>query len=384
MSVIDPNGAVALQRRLRLKREYGEAYPTGTETVAAPATVSGEWACTMPLAISREGAGQQRPASQETCHLDVQPQRTGCSDGSDKTSGPPRGVAIRSLFRRSGPRRGTPDVRSTDAVSCMSCDGHGASLEVRGLSYGPTGARSLIKNIDFTLTAGERLAILGPNGAGKTTLLRCLYRAVRPGEGRVLLDGQDVWTIDPRTVARRIAVVVQEMPADFPFTVEDIVMMGRIPWQKRAWKRSQSTGDDKARALHAMDHLHVTDLARRDFATLSGGEKQRVLVARALAQDPQLLILDEPSNHLDIRNQLEILDLLRGLGITIVTTLHDINLAAGFATRAIILKDGQMIAEGCPRDVLTADHLSAAFTVQTHVHSPDGGATRNFSFALSA
>ncbi|MUZ62019.1 ATP-binding cassette domain-containing protein [Agrobacterium vitis] len=242
----------------------------------------------------------------------------------------------------------------------------------------------MIKNIDFTLTAGERLAILGPNGAGKTTLLRCLYRAVRPGEGRVLLDGQDVWTIDPRTVARRIAVVVQEMPADFPFTVEDIVMMGRIPWQKRAWKRSQSTGDDKARALHAMDHLHVTDLARRDFATLSGGEKQRVLVARALAQDPQLLILDEPSNHLDIRNQLEILDLLRGLGITIVTTLHDINLAAGFATRAIILKDGQMIAEGCPRDVLTADHLSAAFTVQTHVHSPDGGATRNFSFALSA
>ncbi|MCM2452463.1 ABC transporter ATP-binding protein [Agrobacterium vitis] len=266
----------------------------------------------------------------------------------------------------------------------MSCDGHGASLKVRGLSYAPTGARSLIKNVDFTLDAGERLAIIGPNGAGKTSLLRCLYRAVRPSEGKVLLDGQDVWAIDPRTVARRIAVVVQEMPADFPFTVEDIVMMGRIPWQKSAWKRSKGTGDDKARALHAMDHLHITDLARRDFATLSGGEKQRVLVARALAQDPQLLILDEPSNHLDIRNQLEILDLLRGLGITIVTTLHDINLAAGFATRAIILKDGQMIAEGCPRDVLTADHLSAAFTVQTHVHSLDGGATRNFSFALSA
>lgn len=395
MPLMNRNGAAALKRGLRLKREYGEAYPKGTETVAAPATVSGEWACIMPLAISREGAGQQRPASQETCHFIGQPQRTGCSDGSEKVYGPPQGVAFLHSIRRLGvgfrsALQRPPLSRGLSAPSiCMSCNGHGASMQVRGLRYGPAGIDPLIDGVSFQLDPGDRLAIVGPNGAGKTTLLRCLYRALKPGQGSVLLDGYDIWSLDPRDLARRVAVVLQEMPADFSFTVEDIVTMGRIPWRRSGWlpaigQRSACAASEKAAVWHAMEHLNVVNLAKRGFATLSGGEKQRVLVARALAQDPQVLILDEPSNHLDIRNQLEILDLLRGLGITVITTLHDINLAAGFATRALLLHGGRAIAEGLPEDVLTEANLSATFSVKAHIHATGNGSAPNFSFALRA
>lgn len=395
MPLMNRNGAAALKPGLRLKREYGEAYPKGTETVAAPATVSGEWACIMPLATSREGAGQQRPASQETCHFKGQPQRTGCSDGREKVFRPPQGVAFfRYIMRLSAgltldSRRDALNFGLLAPSICMSCSGHGASLEVRGLGYSPGGIEPLIDGIGFRLDPGDRLAIVGPNGAGKTTLLRCLYRALKPGRGSVLLDGCDIWSLDPRDLARRVAVVLQEMPADFAFTVEDIVTMGRIPWRRSGWlpamgRRSPCAATEKAAVWHAMEHLNVTELAKRGFATLSGGEKQRVLIARALAQDPQILILDEPSNHLDIRHQLEILDLLRGLGITVITTLHDINLAAGFATRALLLHGGRAIAEGRPDDVLTEANLSAAFSVKARIHATENGRAPNFSFALRA
>lgn len=262
----------------------------------------------------------------------------------------------------------------------MSCVTDGIGLDVESVSWAPKGSRMLIDNISFALAPGERLAIVGPNGAGKSTLLRCLYRANRPRRGMVRLAGEDIWRMSPKALARAVAVVLQETPASFPFSVRDIVLMGRIPWRRGL---AHWSDHDRDRTDHALEHLQLTGLAQRQFSTLSGGEKQRVLVARALAQEPKLLILDEPSNHLDIRHQLEILELLKGLGITIITTLHDINLAAGFATRAAILHHGRMIAYGHPGEVFTSEIISKAFGVSAVSHQPPGAAGTRFTFSLN-
>ncbi len=260
----------------------------------------------------------------------------------------------------------------------MSCHATGAALRVEGLHWGPRAGLTLVNDIGFAIEAGSRLAILGPNGAGKTSLLRCLYRAVQPNAGRISVDGVDLWSISAREAARTIAVVLQEMPGDFPFSVRDVVMMGRIPRREGLSGWSEL---DRARVQHALSHLDLAHLAGRQFATLSGGEKQRVLIARALAQEPRIIILDEPTNHLDIRHQLEILELLQTLKLTIVSTLHDINLAAEFATDVAILTAGQLTAFGSPEDVLRPRELSAAFGVNATVHNAAAGGAR-FSFSL--
>jgi iron complex transport system ATP-binding protein len=261
----------------------------------------------------------------------------------------------------------------------MSCDANGTSIRVSDLGWGPKPDLLLVRGVNFELNAGERLAIIGPNGAGKTSLLRCLYRGVVPREGRVEVGGEDIWQIGSRQVARRIAVVLQEMPADFPFSVRDVVMMGRIPWREglTGW-----TDEDRREVAHALEHLNLAHLAMRQFSTLSGGEKQRVLVARALTQKPEIIILDEPTNHLDIRHQLEILNLLRSLKLTIITTLHDINLAGDFATHVALMCEGCMTAFGRPDDVLTSGAVSTTFGVSAMAHPTPGSSVSRFSFSL--
>lgn len=261
----------------------------------------------------------------------------------------------------------------------MTCASTGLAIAVDDISWGPRTSLILIEKVSFSLAPGDRLAILGPNGAGKSTLMRCLYRAVRPHAGTVRIDGENIWTMPPRDLAQRVAVVLQEMPADFPFSVRDVVLMGRIPRRKGL---SGWSDHDRSVTADAMERLDLSALAGRQFATLSGGEKQRVLVARALAQEPQLIILDEPTNHLDIRHQLEILDLLRGLGLTIVITLHDINLAAGFATHVALMQAGQMKAFGPPQQVLTPAAISSAFGIAAQQHAARDGHADRFSFAL--
>lgn len=237
-----------------------------------------------------------------------------------------------------------------------------AQLSVRDVSWSPgRGAGMLLHPLSFDLAAGRVLGIVGPNGAGKTTLLRLLYRFYRPASGTVTVDGDDIWGLSARAVAQRVAAVLQEQPSDFALTVAEIVALGRIPHRQGFGEGSGARDADIV--CRALERLDLMTLAHRALGTLSGGERQRVMVARALAQEPRLLILDEPTNHLDIRHQLDVLDLIRALPLTIVTSLHDLNLAAGVCDDVLLLQGGRAKGFGPPTQVLTEPAVSGAFQV---------------------
>ena len=198
------------------------------------------------------------------------------------------------------------------------------------------------------------------NGSGKSTLLRCIYRVLRPHAGVIALDGDDVWKLAPRATAQRTAVVVQEPPSDFDFAVRDMVMMGRSP---HLGLLERSTETDDRIVEEALERVGAAAFADRGFLTLSGGEKQRVLVARALAQQTSLLVLDEPTNHLDILHQLEVLELVRDLGVATLAALHDLNLAAAYCDRIYVLSAGEVVASGTPEEVLTPALVGRVFGV---------------------
>ena len=237
------------------------------------------------------------------------------------------------------------------------------------------GGRPILGGVDLVVEPGQFVALVGPNGSGKSTLLRCIYRVLHPTTGTVHLDDHDVHQLRQREVAQMLAVVVQEPEAEFDFTVADLVMMGRTPHQ-RVFDRT--TADDHRLVADAMERTATTDLAARRFATLSGGEKQRVLLARALAQQPDVLVLDEPTNHLDIHHQLELLDIVRSAGTTTIAALHDLNLAARFSHQVVVLHDGRVVAAGSPVDVLTAELIAHVFRVAATVHV-DGSGRPHFS-----
>ncbi|MEM6406777.1 MAG: ABC transporter ATP-binding protein [Pseudomonadota bacterium] len=238
-----------------------------------------------------------------------------------------------------------------------------AALSVQDLSWSPgRGRATLLQKTSFDLAAGRVLGIVGPNGAGKTTLLRLLYRFHRPTSGQVLVAGEDIWQLPARRVAQTVAAVLQEQPSDFALTVGEIVSLGRTP--HRTNFGGTNGAHDQEIVESALAQLDLHGLAHRHLGTLSGGERQRVMVARALAQEPRLLILDEPTNHLDIRHQLEILELIRTLPLTIVTSLHDLNLASGVCDDILLLKNGHTIGCGPPDQVLTEATVTGAFQVQ--------------------
>ncbi|QPH53309.1 ABC transporter ATP-binding protein [Pontivivens ytuae] len=246
-------------------------------------------------------------------------------------------------------------VRNVDTVEAASLSVQAASWSARRASG------TILHPVSFELAAGRVLGVVGPNGSGKTTLLRLLYRFQKPTTGTVSVDGQDIWAMPARAVARKVAAVLQEQPTDFALTVREIVALGRCP------HRSGFGGSDGARdgviIEAALDRLDLRGLANRHLGTLSGGERQRVMVARALAQEPRLLILDEPTNHLDIRHQLEVIDLIRDLPLTIVTSLHDLNMAAGICDDLLLLKSGRSLGFGPPSAVLSEGTVSDAFGV---------------------
>lgn len=244
-------------------------------------------------------------------------------------------------------------------------------LELRAAGWGPRRGAPVLQDVSVAVERGQILGVVGPNGAGKSTLLRLIYRFLRPRWGSVHLDGRDIWSMDGREAACKIAAVVQEQPSDFALTVREIVDLGRAPHR---WGLMRDGARDAAVVAQAMDRLELGALADRTLGTLSGGERQRAMVARALAQEPQLLVLDEPTNHLDIRHQLELLALLRGLRLTIVLSLHDLNLAAAICDSILLLQDGAVRAQGATAEVLDPATLGPVFgvTVRPERLAPSG------------
>jgi len=223
---------------------------------------------------------------------------------------------------------------------------------------------TILRDVAVDVAAGELVGVLGPNGSGKSSLLRCIYRALKPDAGYIALDGDNVWDLDAREAARRTATVLQETPGEFEFVVWEMVLMGRTP-HKSMFARENEEDHDLVES--ALDQVGMLSFADRSFSTLSGGEKQRVLIARALAQQARFLILDEPTNHLDVRYQLEILDLVRGLPVTTFTALHDLNLAATYCDRLYIMAEGEIVAAGTPEDVFEPALLRKVFGVEAEV-----------------
>lgn len=255
-----------------------------------------------------------------------------------------------------------------------------AGLEVKNVSWAPNkSAQPVLHSTTFNVAAGRVLGVVGPNGAGKSTLLRLLYRFQHPKTGHVLVDGQDIWAMPARDAAKRVAAVLQEQASAFGLTVREIVRLGRTPHRSGF---SSSGGGDERVIGQVLDSLSLNPLADRDFGTLSGGERQRVMFARALAQEPQVLILDEPTNHLDVRHQLEVVSLIQNLGLTIVVSLHDLNMTAGVCDDVLILKEGHPQGFGPPHDLLTNDLVSNTFRVDARrEHLAPSGAS-HFSFTL--
>jgi iron complex transport system ATP-binding protein len=241
------------------------------------------------------------------------------------------------------------------------------NLSIDGIdcSYGSI---NVLKAVNFAVKSGEFLGILGPNGSGKTTLLRSISRVLQPRRGVILIDDKDIYRMKSVDVAKRLAVVPQETPITFDFTALEVVLMGRNPHMPRFKMESK---EDLAIAKNSMELTRTWEFADRPVTELSGGERQRVIIARALTQEPKILLLDEPTTHLDISNQLEIMDLIKCLckikKLVIVAVFHDFNLAARYCDSIILLKDGKIVAVGKSEETLTSENVRKVFNVDTIV-----------------
>lgn len=299
-------------------------------------------------------------------------------------------------------------------------------IDIEDLCVDVAGVR-LVADATVRAASGQVVGLIGPNGSGKSTLLRCAYRALRPSAGAVLVGGEDLHALKPREGARRLAALPQESSSEFDFTVGEVVAMGRTPHQGATGRASAA---DVRACTAALARVGADHLADRGFLTLSGGEKQRVLIARALAQQPRILVLDEPTNHLDIAQQLEVLALLgtdapreqpagdpagdpagsgsgptdaagpaepigptgpdggtdttgsaaraasgTPAGLTVLTALHDLNLAARHCDVLYVIAHGRIVTSGTPPEVLTPELLAEVFQVRAHrVQHPESGA----------
>ncbi|GAX90306.1 heme ABC transporter ATP-binding protein [Effusibacillus lacus] len=224
--------------------------------------------------------------------------------------------------------------------------------------------KTLLRNIGLRVEAGEFVGMIGPNGSGKSTLLKSVYRILQPDAGIITLDGEEIHRMSPRQTAQRMAVVRQESPVEFDFSVREIVMMGRSPHKRLL---ESDTAQDREIVDDALSRVGMQEFLERSYTTLSGGEKQRVLIARALAQQAKFLVLDEPTNHLDIRYQLQIMDLVKVLNVTVLAALHDLNIAAVYCDRLYVIESGEIVAFGTPEEVLRTDIIRDVFGVETEV-----------------
>ena len=237
------------------------------------------------------------------------------------------------------------------------------TISAQGLSY-EVQAQTLLDSVDLQAGRGEFLGLIGPNGAGKSTLLRAISGILGYREGTVRLDGADLRSLSSKDIAAGLALVPQIAPYTHGFTSIELVLMGRYPHLGRF--QIEGREDDRI-AREAMRRTEIEQFADRTLDTLSGGERQRVFVSRALAQQPHVLLLDEPTANLDVLHQLKVLGLVRRLvddGLTAVAAIHDLNMAARYCDRLVLLSGGRVLAEGSPEEVLTPETMESAFSVR--------------------
>ncbi|HSL93236.1 MAG TPA: ABC transporter ATP-binding protein [Bacillota bacterium] len=242
------------------------------------------------------------------------------------------------------------------------------AILVQNLSFSYSATEPVLTNVTLSIASGSFTGILGPNGAGKSTLLKLLSRWYKPDSGEIRISGESTKTMNHRELARRIAVVEHEQRFATDITVRELVALGRLPYQSLLSEESEA--DRKAVEL-ALTRGGLQELSERALSTLSGGERQRARLAMALAQDASILALDEPTTHLDIKHQLELLTLLETLkarGLTVLAVLHDLNLAALFCEELVLLREGQVYATGTVRQVLTAENIAAVYDCRATVY----------------
>ena len=251
------------------------------------------------------------------------------------------------------------------------------AVNVKNVSYAFAG-RPVIQNLSFSVAAADFFIIIGPNGSGKTTLLKIFAGLYRPRAGQTEILGRRITEYKPKSLARTIAMVPQQLPLDFPFTVAESVLMGRAPYHGALGIEDQR---DFTIAKQAMAFTEVEHLADRRLDQLSGGEQQRVFIARAICQEPRIMLLDEPTASLDLAHQVRIMDLMERLKaekqVTVIMVSHDVNIAALYADQLLLLKDGKILRSGLPREVLTFQNLEEAYGCELLVdESPLGDSPR--------
>ncbi|RGD65121.1 ABC transporter ATP-binding protein [Lachnospiraceae bacterium OF09-6] len=225
-------------------------------------------------------------------------------------------------------------------------------------------AREILSGVSIESENKELVGLIGPNGSGKSTLLKCIYRILKPDAGAVYLDEEELHSMSVKDSARKMAVVAQHNYYNFDFTVREVVLMGRAPHKKTLER-------DNARDYQIVDEalktVQMERFAERTFSTLSGGEQQRVILARALAQQTPALILDEPTNHLDITHQIMLMELVKKLNVTVISAIHDLNIAAAYCDKIYVLKDGNLEGYGTPQDVLTPELIYRIYRVESEI-----------------
>ena len=254
----------------------------------------------------------------------------------------------------------------------LTGDSGRTGVNIDGLSFSIDG-RAILSDVSASVPTGTVTGLLGPNGAGKSTLLRLIAGIETPDAGGALLDGVTIDTLPRREAARRIALLEQNTAPSVDLSVREVVLLGRIPHRSRLLG-SFGGEDDLRVASEVLAMVGASDLADRHWHTLSGGQQQRVQIARALAQRPSLLLLDEPTNHLDVSAQLSLLGQVRALGLTAIMALHDLNLAAAYCDRILLLNEGRLVASGTPDEVLQPATIAAVYGVDCDiVQHPRGG-----------
>lgn len=238
-----------------------------------------------------------------------------------------------------------------------------AELTVTNLSW-KVKDKTVLNQVNLSIDKGETIGIVGPNGAGKTSLLKCIFQEYKDYQGKVALNGHDIKQQKPKSIAQTIAVVNQHYDATFDLTVDEVVHMGLIPHKSMF---EQDNSEDIKNIERALNIVNLDDKRQQMFTTLSGGEQQRCLIARAIVQDPQLLIMDEPTNHLDVYYQHQIFEIVKGLNVSLLMSIHDLNLAAQYCDKILLLNQGVVEAFDTPEVVLSEKRLSNVFCLPCHV-----------------